>query len=66
MYLQKIMKKAQNDIDFIPSIMNHKISDAQKYSLLSSAAIKRIFCTSGGGRSSVIISLREQEERFAL
>jgi hypothetical protein len=40
MYLQKIMKKAQNDIDFIPSIMNHTISDAQKYSSLSSAAIK--------------------------
>jgi hypothetical protein len=39
-FTKNIMKKAQNDIDFIPSIMNHTISDAQKYSSLSSAVIK--------------------------
>jgi len=33
-FTKNIMKKAQNDIDFIPSIMNHTISDAQKYSSL--------------------------------
>ena len=30
-FTKNIMKKAQNDIDFIPSIMNRTISDAQKY-----------------------------------
>jgi len=39
-FTKNIMKKAQNDIDFIPSMMNHTISDAQKYSSLSSSAIK--------------------------
>jgi len=38
-FTENIMKKAQNDVDFIPLIMNHTISDAQKYSPLSSADI---------------------------
>jgi len=39
-FTKNIMNKAQNDIDFIPSIMNQTMSDAQKYSSLSSAAVK--------------------------
>lgn len=59
-FTKNIMKKAQNDIDFIPLIMNHTISDAQKYSSLSSAAIKSSCWTrwGGGGRSAMKVSLR--------
>jgi len=57
------MKKAQNDTDFIPSIMNHTISDAQKYSSLSLAAIKSSCWTRcvGGGRSAMKVSFINRE-----
>jgi hypothetical protein len=57
-FTKNIMKKAQNDIDFIPLIMNHTIFDAQKYSSLSSAAIMSSCWTAcgRGGRSALYLS----------
>jgi hypothetical protein len=58
-FTKNIMKKAQNDVDFIPSLMNHTISDAQKYFSHSSAAIKSSCWRTwgGGGRSAMKVSL---------
>ncbi len=49
-FTKNIIKKAQNDINFIPLIMNYTIFDTQKYFQLSSAAIRSsCWTTSIGG-----------------
>jgi len=54
------MKKAQNDVDFIPSIMNRTISDAQKYSSLFGC--HQQFMLNNLGRRRTLLGFRQKLE----